>query len=53
MFIKPYQLKTKLTESDSQPEELIDKLIETNHHISNSYPEVLVLSSDERTKTNI
>ena len=29
LFIKWYQLKTKPIENDSQPEELIDKLIET------------------------
>ena len=27
---------------------MINKLVQTNHHISNSYPEVLVLSSGER-----
>ena len=48
MFIKRYQLKTKPIENDSQPEELIDKLIETNHLISSSYSEVLVLSSGEK-----
>ena len=48
LFIKRYQLKTKPIESDSQPEELIDKLVEKNHPISNSYSEVLVLSSGER-----
>ena len=48
LFIKRYHLKTKPIENDSQPEELIDKLVETNHSISNSYPEVLVLSSGER-----
>ena len=47
LFIKRYQLKTKPIENDSQPEELIDKLIETNHPISNSYREVLVLSLGE------
>ena len=48
LFIKRYQLKTKPIENDSQPEDLIDKLIETNHSISSSYPEVLVLSSGEK-----
>ena len=48
LFIKQYQLKAKPIEDDSQPEELIDKLVETNHPISNSYPEVLLLSSGER-----
>ena len=48
LFIKWYQLKTKPIENDSQPEELIDKLVETNHPISNSYSEVLVLSSGEK-----
>ena len=48
LFIKRYQLTTKPTENDLQPEELIDKLIETNHPISSSYPEVLVLSSSEK-----
>ena len=48
LFIKRYHLKTKPIENDSQPEELIDKLIETNHPISSSYPEVLVLSSGEK-----
>ena len=47
LFIKQCQLKIKLTGNDSQPEELIDKLVETNHPISNSHPEVLVLSSGE------
>ena len=41
-------VKKKPIENDSQPKELIDKLVETNHPISNSYPEVLVLSSGER-----
>ena len=35
-------------ENDSQPEELINKLVEANHSITNYYPEVLVLSSGER-----
>ena len=48
LFIKRYQLKRKPIENDSQPEQLIDKLVETNHPISNSYREVLVLSSGER-----
>ena len=48
LFSKRYQLKTKLIENDSQTEELIDKLVEANHPISNSYPEALVLSSGER-----
>ena len=48
LFIKRYQLKTKPTENDSQPEELIDKLIETNHPISSSCHEVLVLCSGEK-----
>ena len=46
LFIKLYQLKTKPTENDLQPEELIDKLVETNNPIGNS--EVLVLSAGER-----
>ena len=33
LFIKRYQLKTKPIENDSQPEQLIDKLVETNHPI--------------------
>ena len=48
LFIKRYQLKTKPIENDSQPEELINKLVETNHPISNSYLEVLILSSGEK-----
>ena len=48
LFIKRYQLKTKPIENDSQQEELIDKLIETNHPISSSYPEVLVLPLVEK-----
>ena len=48
LFIKQYQLKRKPIENDSQPKELIDKLVETNHPISNSYTEVLALSSGER-----
>ena len=48
MFTKRYQLKTKPIENYSQPENLINKLIETNYPISNSFPEVLVLSSGER-----
>ena len=47
LFIKRYQLKTKPIDNDSKPEELIDKPVETSHPISNSYPEVLVFSSDE------
>ena len=48
LFIKRYQLKTKPVENDSQPEELIDKHVETNHLINKFYPEVLVLFSGER-----
>ena len=48
LFIKRYLLKTNPIENNSQPEELIDKLVEINHPISNSYPEVLVLSLGER-----
>ena len=34
LFIKRYQLQTKPFENDSQPEELVDKLVETNHSTS-------------------
>ena len=48
LFIKRYQLKKKPIENDSQPGKLIDILLETNYPISNSYLEVLVLSSGEK-----
>ena len=48
LFIKRYQVTTKPIGNDSQPEELIDKLAETNDPNSNSYPEVLILSSGGR-----
>ena len=48
LFIKRYQLQTKPIENDSQPEELVDELVETNHSTSSSYPKLLVLSTDER-----
>ena len=41
-------MKTKPTENDLQPEELVDKITEPNHSIINSHPEVLILSSGER-----
>ena len=37
LFIKRYQLQTKPTENDSEPEELVDEPIETNHSINSSY----------------
>ena len=40
--------KQNQCDNDSQPEELIDKLAETNDPNSNSYPEVLILSSGGR-----
>ena len=48
LFIKRYQLQTKPFENDSQPEELVDKLVETNHSTSSSYPKLLILSTGER-----
>ena len=42
LFIKRYQLQTKLIENDSQPEELVDELVETNHSTSSSYPKLLI-----------
>ena len=48
LFIKRYHLKTKPIENYSQPEELIYKLVQISHLITNSYPDVLVLSSGER-----
>ena len=36
LFIKRYQLHTKPIENDSQPEELVDELVEKNHSISSS-----------------
>ena len=48
LFIKWYQLKTKPVENNSQPKKLINKLVETNHSISNSYLKVLFLSPGER-----
>ena len=48
LFIKRYQLQTKPIENDSQPEELVDELVETNHSAISSYPKLLVLSTDER-----
>ena len=34
LFIKRHQLQTKPMETDSQPEELVDELVETNHATS-------------------
>ena len=48
LFIKRYQLQTKLIENDSQPEELVDELVETNHSTSSSYPKLLILSTSEK-----
>ena len=48
LFIKRYQLKLKQIQNDSQPEELVHELIETNRCITYSHPEALVLSSSER-----
>ena len=48
LFIKRYQLLTKAFENNSQPEELVDKLVETNHSTSSSYPKLLILSTGER-----
>ena len=36
LFIKRYQLQTKPTENVSQPEELVDELLEINHSTSRS-----------------
>ena len=47
-FIKRYQLKTEPIENDSQPDELVEKLCQTNHLINNSHPEVLILFSGEK-----
>ena len=47
-FIKRYQLKTEPIENDSQPEEFVDKLCETNHFIINSHADALILLSGER-----
>ena len=47
-FIKRYQLQTKPFENDSQPEELVHELVETNHSTSSSYPKLLILSTRER-----
>ena len=44
LFIKRYQMQTKPTENDSQPEELVDNLFEENHSSVNAYPDVLILS---------
>ena len=48
LLIKRYQLKPKQIENDSQPEELVPEVIETNRSIIYSHPEVLALSSSER-----
>ena len=47
LFIKRYQLQPKPSENDSQSEVLDDKLFEANHSTTNSYPDVLILSSGE------
>ena len=48
LFIKRYQLLPKPIDNDSQPEVLDDKLFEVNHFTTDSYPDVLILSSGER-----
>ena len=48
LFIKRYQLLPKPIDNDSQPEVLDDKLFEANHSTTDSYPNVLILSSGER-----
>ena len=48
LFIKRYQLQTKPIENDSQPEEFVDELVETNYSTSSSYPKLLVLPTGER-----
>ena len=48
LFIKRYQMQTKPTENDSQPEELVDNLFEENHSSVNAYPDVLILSSRKK-----
>ena len=45
LFIKRCQLQRKPFENDSQPEELVDELVETNHSTSSSYPKLLILST--------
>ena len=49
MFIKRYQLQPKSIENNSQPEVLDDKLFEANNFTTDSYPDVLILSSGERS----
>lgn len=41
-------MKTKPIEYDSKPEESVDELLVTNQTDINSYPEVLILSLDEK-----
>ena len=48
LFIKRYQLQPKPIENDSQTEVLDNKLFEANHSTTDSYSDVLILSSGER-----
>ena len=48
MFIKWYQLIIKPIENNSKPEELEDKLAETNHTDISSYQNVLMMPSSDR-----
>ena len=46
-------MKIKPIENVSQPEEQVDKIIETHHSIINSHIELLILSSGERLQYQI
>ena len=53
LFIKRYQLLAKPFANDSQPEELVDKLVETNHSTSSSYPKLLILSTFKKLQITV
>ena len=47
-FIKGYQLAPKSVENDSQPEELVDEIIEVNHTVIGQYPKTVQLIIQKR-----
>ena len=53
LLIKRYQLLTKPFANDSQPEELVDELVETNHSNSSSYPKLLILSTFKKLQITV
>ena len=53
LFIKRYQLQIKPSGNISEPEDMVDKLFETNHSTFSSYLVALVFFSEERLKLNL